>query len=72
MRRGVSVLLLLLGSSFNAIPVGAQSPEGPIAPRPGAPVQQAPPEARAKLVVRVSLVNTPVTVRDAKGEMVAN
>jgi VWFA-related protein len=72
MRRSASVLLLLLGSSLNAIRVGAQSPEGPIAPRPGTPVQQAPPQAQAKLVVRVSLVNTPVTVRDAKGDMVAN
>ena len=72
MRRSASVLLLLLGSVFNAIPLGAQSPQGPIAPRPGTPVQQAPPEAQAKLVVRVSLVNTPVTVRDARGEMVAN
>jgi VWFA-related protein len=72
MRRSASVLLLLLGSSLNAIRAGAQSPEGPIAPRPGTPVQQAPPQAQAKLVVRVSLVNTPVTVRDAKGDMVAN
>src|SRR6266852_5303896 len=72
MRRSASVLWMLLGSSFVAIPLGAQSPEGPIAPRPGVPVQQAPPEAQAKMVVRVSLVNTPVTVRNAKGEMVAN
>ena len=72
MRRSASVVLMLFGSSFMGIPLGAQSPEGPIAPRPGAPIQQAPPEVRAKLVVRVSLVNTPVTVRDAKGEMVAN
>src|SRR5258708_13380619 len=72
MRRSASVLWMLLGSSFVAIPLGAQSPEGPIAPHPGVPVQQAPPEAAAKMVVRVSLVNTPVTVRDAKGEMVAN
>jgi VWFA-related protein len=63
---------MLLGPALIAIPLGAQSPEGPIAPRPGAPVQQAPPEAQAKLVVRVSLVNTPVTVRDARGEIVAN
>jgi VWFA-related protein len=52
--------------------VGAQSPPGPVAPPPGTPIQQAPAESQAKLVVRVSLVNTPVTVRDAKGEMVTN
>jgi VWFA-related protein len=48
----------------------AQAPEGPIAPKPGQPVQQAPPDVQAKLKVRVALVNLPVTVRDPKGEMV--
>jgi len=48
----------------------AQAPEGPIAPKPGASIQQAPPEAQAKLKVRVALVTTPVTVRDSKGSMV--
>jgi len=70
MRRGVSVLWMLSVSALVGMPLGAQSTEGPITPRPGVQVQQAPPQA--KLVVRVSLVNTPVTVRDSKGEMVAN
>jgi VWFA-related protein len=70
MRRGASVLWMLFVSALLGMPLGAQAPEGPIAPRPGVPVQQVPPQA--KLVVRVSLVNTPVTVRDAKGDMVAN
>jgi len=48
----------------------AQAPEGPMAPRPGQPMQQAPPEVHAKLTVRVSLVNMPVTVRNLKGQMV--
>jgi VWFA-related protein len=48
--------------------VCAQSPTGPITPAPGTPVQQPPPQS--KIVTRVSLVNTPVTVRDAKGQMV--
>src|SRR5450759_2334998 len=48
----------------------AQAPEGPIPPKPGVEVQQAPPEERARLKVRVALVNTPVTVRDASGKMV--
>ncbi len=39
-----------------------------MAPKPGITVQQPPPEARLK--VRVSLVNTPVTVRDGKGQMI--
>jgi VWFA-related protein len=48
--------------------VSAQAPTGPITPQPGAPVQQAPPQS--KIVTRVSLVNTPVTVKDASGHMV--
>ena len=48
----------------------AQAPEGPIAPKPGMVVQQPPPEVQARLKVRVSLVNTPVTVRDGKGGMI--
>lgn len=47
-----------------------QAPEGPMAPKPGQPVQQAPPDVQAKLKVQVALVNMPVTVRNAKGDMV--
>jgi len=60
-------LLALLGA---ANPVTAQAPTGPITPAPGTRVQQAPQESR--IVTQVSLVNTPVTVRDSKGRMVAN
>ena len=42
-----------------------QAPEGPLTPSPGTPVQQAP-----KIKVRSLLVSTPVTVRNATGEMV--
>jgi len=48
----------------------AQAPEGPITPRPGVEIQQPPAAARIRL--QSILVNTPVTVRDAKGEMVHN
>jgi len=51
-------------------PLWAQSAAGPIAPKPGAQVQQAPRESQAKVKVQVTLVNTPVTVRDSKGQMV--
>ena len=47
-----------------------QAPEGPMAPKPGQTVQQAPPDVQAKVKVQVALVNMPVTVRNAKGEMV--
>ncbi|MGH9743734.1 MAG: VWA domain-containing protein [Candidatus Acidiferrum sp.] len=48
----------------------AQAPEGPLMPKPGQPVQQAPPGAQANLRVGVALVNMPVTVRNRKGDMV--
>src|SRR5215472_12389044 len=47
----------------------AQAPTGPLAPRPGAAVQQPP---KNEIKVQVALVTTPVTVRDARGDMVHN
>ena len=66
--------LLLAGAIclFFADAVRAQAPVGPITPKPGAPVQQVPDNAQGKIKVRVNLVSTPVTVRDAKGEMVVS
>jgi len=43
---------------------------GPLPPKPGVEVQQSPKDAQAKVKVQVTLVNTPVTVRDGRGEMV--
>src|SRR5271170_3986768 len=63
----VALLVALLAA---AGVVRAQAPEGPMAPRPGQPIQQAPPSAQARVKVQVSLVNMPVTVRNAKGDMV--
>jgi VWFA-related protein len=60
------VVALLAGAGV----LWAQAPEGPLAPRPGQPVQQLPPDVQAKLKVRVALVNMPVTVRSAQGDMV--
>jgi len=65
------ITLLLASLAFLAVSVGAQAPAGPVVPPPGTPIQQAPP-SQAKLVVRVALVNTPVTVRDTKGQMVTS
>jgi VWFA-related protein len=48
--------------------VHAQAPEGPMTPQPGVEIQKAP----AKIKVQTVLVNTPVTVRNEKGEMVHN
>jgi VWFA-related protein len=44
----------------------AQGSEGPMAPPPGVAIQQPP----TPIKVRVTLVNTPVVVRNAKGEMI--
>ena len=63
-----ALLLVALLAGVGAL--RAQAPQGPIAPRPGQPVQKAPPDAQVNLKVRVALVNMPVTVRNAKGEMV--
>ena len=66
--RKLPVPLLLLAALLCAGHVSAQSPTGPITPQPGAPVQQAPPQT--KIVTRVALVNTPVTVKDSNGQLV--
>ena len=61
---GLLFVVTLVGA-----PALAQAPSGPIPPKPGAEVQQAPKDM-PKVKVQVALVNTPVTVRDARGEMV--
>ena len=53
--------------AFAAALAGAQQTQGPIAARPGAPIQKAPENA---IRVKVALVNAPVAVHDAKGELV--
>ena len=57
---------------LSALAAFAQAPDGPMAPRPGAQIQQTPPEALNKLTARVTLVTTPVTVRDQSGAMIHN
>src|SRR5262245_38012835 len=63
----IGLMLLVPGSR-----IFAQAPEGPITPRPGTQIQATPPEALAKISTRVTLVNTPVTVRDSTGAMIHN
>jgi VWFA-related protein len=65
-----ATLIVVLGMACGGARGFAQAPEGPMAPKPGTVVQQAPPEVQARLKVRVSLVNTPVTVRDGGGQMI--
>jgi VWFA-related protein len=64
----LTVLVLLLG--FPAVSAWGQSPSGPLPPKPGTEVQQPPKDTQTKVRVQVALVNTPVTVRNGRGEMV--
>src|SRR5713226_8026382 len=66
---GASLTLTLLLALADA-PARAQAPSGPIPPKPGVEVQQPPKNTQAKVKVQVALVNTPVTVRDGRGDMV--
>src|SRR5258708_24372053 len=68
-RSTVQAFLLLLFSLYAPSLLG-QAPEGPLPPPPsGTQIQPTPPAARTKISARVTLVNTPVTVRDANGAM---
>jgi VWFA-related protein len=60
-----TMLVAALGAV--AFAAHAQAPEGPMTPQPGVAIQKAPPKI---IKVQTVLVNTPVTVRDVKGEMV--
>src|SRR5437899_5904953 len=69
MRRfaGSATMAFMLSASS---PARAQAPSGPLPPKPGLPVQQPPKDTQPKVKVQVALLNTPVTVRDTRGEMV--
>ncbi len=69
LRRTLSLGLAALaaGIVFAAAPVRPQQSQGPIPPKPGAPVQQPP---QGTIRVRVALVSAPVVVVGAKGEPV--
>ncbi len=67
-----TLTLLLLGLSLAAAPLRAQAPAGPLPPKPGTPLQEGPQAKAPRIQVRVSLVSTPVTVRDKTGQMIHN
>src|SRR5437588_10321427 len=71
-RTTAAALALTLLAAFAAVAGRAQAPAGPIPPKPGVEVQLPPKDTQAKVKVQVALVNTPVTVRDGRGEMVHN
>ena len=71
-RNTAALMTLVLVLALAGTPARAQAPSGPLPPKPGSDVQQPPKDAQAKLRVQVALVNTPVTVRNSRGDMVHN
>jgi VWFA-related protein len=71
-RNAATALTLTFLLAFSGTAARAQSPSGPIPPKAGVEVQLPPKDRQAKVKVQVALVNTPVTVRDGRGEMVHN
>jgi VWFA-related protein len=68
-----SQLFLSLFFFVASVPAAfAQSPEGPMVPRPDVPIQQAPKNSQTTIKARVVLVNAPVTVRDSKDQIVTS
>jgi VWFA-related protein len=66
MKRCLTIVGGVLWFAATALPGAfAQAPPGPLTPQPGVEIQKAP-----SIKVRSVLVNTPVTVRNEKGEMV--
>ena len=73
MPRFVGTLIgLLLMLALPGVSAWRQSPSGKLPPKSGAEVQLPPKNTQAQVKVRVALVNTPVTVRNSRGEMVHN
>ncbi len=67
-----TLIVLLLPLALSGTPARAQAPPGPLASKPGVEAQLPPKDAQVKVKVQVALVNTPVTVRDGRGDMVHN
>jgi len=65
-----TLIRLLLLLALPGISAWGQSPSGPLPPKPGVEVRLPPKDTQAKVKVRVALVNTPVTVRNGRGDMV--
>src|ERR1700722_17931837 len=58
---------LALWMAFSAPASSAQGTQGPLTPKPGAAAQQNP---EGTIRVKIAVVNAPVVVTDAKGELI--
>src|SRR5258708_40055693 len=69
LRRSISACLVTLASGivFATTTARPRQTEGPIAPKPGTPVQQAP---EGTIRVRVALVSAPLILIDGKSETI--
>jgi len=68
--RGLTSIFAAMLAGFALVAANAalaQGPSGPIPPKPGQAVQKPPDQS---IRVRVNLVNTPVVVHDARGELI--
>jgi VWFA-related protein len=70
MKQWIVSFILCSMLTLPAVSLHAQAPEGPMAPKPDVPIQQPPAPSTPQVKVRVSLVSTPVTVRNSKGAMI--
>src|SRR2546423_9899389 len=68
--RSALLICFLFLCSMAGRSLRAQAPQGPLPPAPGTPIQPTPPEAQTKITARVTLIDTPVTVRDSNGDMI--
>ena len=69
-RTGLQAMCLFIGAVFVQTTLNAQAPSGPIAPKPGGAPQLPPGATQSTVKVQVSLVSTPVTVRNTHGQLV--
>ena len=69
-RTGLQAMCLFIGAVFVQTTLNVQAPSGPIAPKPGGAPQLPPSATQSTVKVQVSLVSTPVTVRNAHGQLV--
>ena len=69
-RNAGRLMSLGLFVALSGVPAWGQASSGPLPPKTGAEVQLPPKSTQAQVKVRVALVNTPVTVRNSRGDMV--